>query len=425
MVHKLVDELVWYYPSVVLARGRAEGKAQAYAERALRLADVVSRILDLAPLYKWSWFADTKDPKPMRRFDKAFIQQRVRLCGDLFKRSSSDLLNQDVPAYVRAALRSIVTAGGNRKHRPDDDSLIWRWRFGWDDTHDQPQVFKRLIDYLEHCWREEDSVGMGDALLVTSDIWRLGSDVQKAAFLDILIFSLGADSIRLRHIALRVAYDNRDTLSTAENTRNAEFGEKLLTNFSQALLAAITLDSTSVEVTSDGSDSNQDPADVKSNDESDPHFHRQRDEHYLRLIFTLANSSDWIPSIARNGHLDRCLLLLERESSDYLHLAIIFLQIEASGCLGSSRLNAITEEQWRTLTTEAWENLHWHDDDLNVCVEALPALAERTIGLSSSTSWDSWVRESVAEVHGHLKQQCVKPEIWSAVGKLLKKIDER
>ena len=396
----------------------ARGKRSA--ETALQLAGVVARILKLAPTYRGSAksLSDTE-----RCFDKAFIQRHAKLCAKLLDRGPSD---PEASARVHAAMRTIVVVGGDRNFRPDDDSLVWWWMIsGWDGTHDSQRVFPGLIEYLEHCRQEEDFVGLGDALLVTSNMWHLGSDVQKAAFFDIIISSLDVGSTRLRHIAIRVAWDNRVALSATGNTQHVEIREKLLTTFSQALMTSISLDIVSANGASDRADNDQDWASGKPNDDSDPRFHDDRDQCYLELIFTLANSSDLIPSIVKDGHLDRCLELLRRDKSNSLHLAVIFLRIEANERADSARLNEITEEQWQEVTRGAWHYLRYDEDALKVCIDILPALAERTIKYLSPDSTDLPIfREAVMWTINELKSKGVRREIWSAVGTLLEAIDK-
>lgn len=260
--------------------------------------------------------------------------------------------------------------------------------------------------------QNEDVEGVGDALLVTSDMWCVGTDVRKAAFLDILSFSLGAKAIRLRHIAIRVACDNREALSAPENTRNVAIRDKILTTFQKALLVAISLDTSSMTATPDHPNINRVATDVRSDDNvSDLRFHGERDRYYLRLIFTLTYSLDWVPYIINDGHLDRCLLLLERGRSDPLHLAVIFIRIEASKC--DLSLHAITREQWGNLMEGAWRELG-HTDGLTSCIEALPTLAEHTIKyLPKSDSYR--IRGDVARVVDHLTFCGARREIRSAV----------
>ena len=412
VVQDLVDELVWHYPAIVLA-----GKGNRSADMALRLAGVVARILELAPTYRG--LASSPFRGTERRFDGAFIQKHARLCVELLDREPPDPLHQETSARVHAAMRTIIVAGGDRYYQPDDDSLIWGWRFRSDNTVNPQSV----LQYLERCRQEEDIVGLGDALLVTTDMWCLGSNVQKAAFLDILISSLAAESTRLRHIAIQVAWENRVALSATENTQRAETGEKLLTTFSQALMTSISLDIASANGASDRADNDQDPANDKPNDNSDLRFHDLRDWCYLELIFTLANSSDCIPSIVKDGHLDRCLLLLQR---DILHpyVSVIFLRIEAENRVDSARLSEITEEQWQEMTFFTWH--HLSHLDLKDCIDILSALAERTIKYLSSDSRDLHsLREIVVEVLDQLTKEGVREEIQSAVGTLVKAIDER
>lgn len=77
-------------------------------------------------------------------------------------------------------------------------------------------------------------------------------------------------------------------------------GEKLLTTFSRALLISISLDISA----SYRPDTKKDPADPNfSDDKPDPRFHYLRDKHYMRLIATRANSSDWMRLIEGDGHL--------------------------------------------------------------------------------------------------------------------------
>ena len=418
VVDKLVDELVWHYPVIVLG-----GRGERSADMALQLAPVVACILELAPTYQGP--ASSPFQGTERRFDDAFIKKHARLCTELLDRDPSDPLHQQASTRVHAAMRSIIVAGGARSHHPDDDSLIWEWRLDWD-THN-PQ---RVLQYLEHCRQEGDLVGLGDALLVTNDMWCFGSDVQKAAFLDILISSLGAESIRLRHIAIRVARDNRVTLSAMENTQHPNVGEKTLVKFSQALMTSISLDIASGIGSSDRVDTTQDPADDKPNDDKpdddlDFRFHYRRDRCYLDLILTLANSSECIPSIVKDGHLDRCLMLLKRDASNYRHLAVIFLRIEGNeGVVDSAHLKAITDEQWRKVTYWAWSYLR-HRDTLKVCINIIPALAERTIKYLSDPMDLPWLSDCVEKVLDELKKEGVSEEIRSAVGTLLEAIDER
>ena len=389
------------------------GRRNRNTDMALGLAGAVARILELAPTYQGSPSYPFRGTE--RTFDKAFIQKHARLRAQLFDRESTDPPPQEVSARVRAAMRTIVVAGGGRKIHPDDDSLIWRGRFRWDDTDDSQRVSQALFKYLEHCCQEKDLVGLGDALLVTSVKWHFASNVQKAAFLDILISSLGTGSTRLRHIAIQAAWDNRTLLSAAENTQHAEMGEKLLTTFSQALFTSISLHIDSANDASDGADTTQDLGDVNPNDDSD------RDSCYLRLIFTLSNSSDWVPSIVRDGHLDRCLVLLPHMWRFYL--AVILLRIEADKRVDSARLDAITEEQWQEMTYKAWRYLpRWGLKDF---IDILPALAERTVKCLSDSRHLPRLREDVVEVLDELKREGVREDILSAVGTVVEAIDER
>ena len=395
------------------------GKGNRNADTALGLADIVARILELAPTYRGSASSPFRGTE--RTFDKAFIQTHARLGAELLDREHSDPFHQEASARVHAAMRTIVVAGGDREFHPDDDSLIWWRRFGRDDTHDSQRVSQALFKYLEHCCQEKDLVGLGDALLVTSDKWHFASNVQKSAFLDILISSLGSGSTRLRHIAIRVAHDNREALFATENRQHTGMRAKLI-RFSQALVTSISLDIASANGTSDQADDDQDPANDKPSDDSDLRFHHVRDSCYLELIFTLTNSSDWVPSIVSDGHIDRCLLLLRR--GPCVHLTVIFLRIEADKRVDSARLNDITEEQWQEMMYEAWPYLrHW---GLKDCIDILPALAERTIKCLSSDPQDPpWLRNCVMEILDELRREGVREEILSAVETLVEAIDER
>ena len=418
VVDKIVDELVWHYPAIVLGK-----RGQRSADMALQLAGAVARILELAPTYQGSASFPFRGTE--RSFDKAFIQKHARLCTELLDKEPSESLHQESLARVHAAMRTIVVAGGARGHHPDDDSLIWMGIFRWGDIRDSHQVFQSLIVYMDHCLQEGDFVGLGDALLVASDLWRFGSDVQKTALLDILISSLGSGSTRLRRIAIRVAYDNRVALSATENTQHADIGVKILTTFSQALMTSISLDIASASGASDQADIDQDLANDKPNDDSDFSFHDERDECYLEVIFTVTNSSDWVPSIVKDGHLDRCLWLLLHDTSHAFYFAVIFLRVEADKRVDSARLSEISDVQWGVMTYSAWRSLrNWVT--LEVCIDLLPALAERTIKYMSSDYMNlPRLRHSVVEALDQLKREGVREEIWLVVGTLIKAIDER
>ena len=187
VIQELSDELVWHYPAMVLGTIGVRS-----ADMALRLAEIVSRILALAPTYKHSRvprFLRTK-----RYFNKTFIQKHVGLCTGLLDQPPSNLFHQEAPARVRAAMRTLIVAGGDRDYHRDDDSLIWCRRFKWDEIRGPQRVL--FQSYLQYCLQEEDFVGLGDALLVTSGMRCFGRGAHKAAYLDILIFSLRTASVR-------------------------------------------------------------------------------------------------------------------------------------------------------------------------------------------------------------------------------------
>lgn len=386
-----------------------------YSELALRLAGVVSRILQIAPTRLHSERRDTS--KQTRIFDKAFIKKQVELCIDLLDRPRTDPLHQEAPSRVRAALRTIITAGGNREHRLDDDSLILEGEFGWGDTIHQPQVLRCLLQYLEHCRQEGDYVGLEDALLVASDTWRFGSDMQKVTFLEILSFCLGAEFTRLRRVGLQVACDSRVALAAGDNTGNVEVGERLLTTFSKALLTAISLEIESAK-------------DIWDRQEEDPGVDRDswvlRKQRYLRLIITLVNSSSWVPTIIQGGHLDRCITLLRQlsDSRSAFYSAVIFLRIEASDHMDATCLNVITEDDWCHIIVVVWD--HNDSGDLKDCFEMLPALAERTIKCIPRLRPGiiDYLRRRVVDVLDGLEEYGVGQGIRSALENLLKVIDE-
>ena len=385
--------------------------AKGSSDVALRLAGVVTRILELGPsIHDESHTSEGKS-------DKGFIQKHAKLCIELLDREPSEPPYQEASARVRAAMRTIIVAGGPRSYHPDGDSLIWYGNFGWDSIQDS-QVFQRLIKYLEHCRQKKDFIGLGDALLVTSDMWRFGTGVQKA-FLDILIPSLNGESSRLRHIALRVSRDNRLALSTPENTQHTEIGQEPLITFSQALMISISLDIAPAEGTSHRQDTTQ-VAEPK--DDLDSLSHKGRDLCYLQLLSAFVNTSDWIPSIVRDGHLNRCLKLLEQGGTSDLHLAVIFSQINVSN---SACLGEITVEQWQKLMEDAWWSFAHDTDYLEDYIRALPTLVESTIKhLSSDFKCLSDLHKSVVMVLDWLEKDGERQK-KSTVENLKMAIDER
>jgi hypothetical protein len=210
---------------------------------------------------------------------------------------------------------------------------------------------------------------LADALLVLSAMKSLGSRAKEAAYLDILVSSMGSEQpARLRYAALRATYEARKTLLAAiENTDDyASLQEKLLA-LSPAILTAI---SPSKDARVEGS--------------CEVALDEGRDECYLKLLFALIKNPAWCSHLSQDDHANKCINLMAEAADSNAHafyIPGIFLRITAVSTSLELPLNDMfSRAKLLPLVPGAWDvfpNVYRPGND--DCVEILPALAELTL----------------------------------------------
>ncbi|KAG1742133.1 hypothetical protein EDB19DRAFT_673428 [Suillus lakei] len=257
-------------------------------------------------------------------------------------------------------------------YHPDDSFLYWYGEFTW--THDtrSSHEFNWLIDYVCELrelegYEVEDT--LADALLALSAMRSLGSRAKEAAYLEVLLWSMGPEQpARLRYAALRTTCESRKTLLAAiEDTDGyADLREKLLA-LSPAILTAI---SPSEDASVEGSHGVV--------------FDEGRDGCYLKLLFALVKNPTWYSRLSQDDHMNRCISLMAEAADSNPHafyLSGIFLRITAvSMSLELPLHDMFSRAKLSPLVPGAWDAfpsvyLSGNDD----CVEILPALAELTL----------------------------------------------
>jgi hypothetical protein len=267
-------------------------------------------------------------------------------------------------ADARTALRTMVVHGRNhRLSRPDDEELIWYGNLQWWRSDGPPpcwEEFDWLVDYItDHA----DDETTGDALLALSATSQLGSSANRRLYITTLIHCMcRTRPSRVRYAALRVVLGAR-----VELTRLADnFDASLLDELSRALLTVVRLNDglTSIASGSRG-----------------VLFHYDRDRCYFRLIFALAKDEEWSNRLIRDGHVERCISLVDEvlnnpRASHNFYVAGIFLRIDPSG--NHASLSSV-KGRWWMLMKGAWSGLSSIiKEDMDTCFELLPDLVSAT-----------------------------------------------
>ncbi|KAG1745223.1 hypothetical protein EDB19DRAFT_2023698 [Suillus lakei] len=232
-----------------------------------------------------------------------------RAAYDQLKNTQQDDARRKHQADARTALRTMLVHGrSDRLSRPDDEDLIWhsdlQWRDG--DRHAAGcEEFDWLVDYLadeiEHVHVTDDETE-GDALLALSAMHGLGSSAERPSYVRTLVHS-------------------REELASMTNDSMLQgVDAQLLNHLSRALLTAKNHDS--------GPDTS---------------FHKNRDYWYILVIFALIKNDEWCQRLTRDGHLERCISLVNSDYQwwkDRLGYYLILRPI-----LHDKRKNAISSKQ--------------------------------------------------------------------------------
>jgi hypothetical protein len=175
-----------------------------------------------------------------------------------------------------------------------------------------------------------------------------------------LIRYMGADKqFPFRYSALRIVYGARQDLAMITATGvDEELRNMVLSELSPALLAAIS--SADHQVYHDPSYST--------------HLF-----HYISLIATLAKSPDWYPILIRDGHVKKCIALIDHSQfqsfqSSNFYLAEIFYRIASPSHAASSCDISFTDKQWWELMKDACIAVQLCDDSY-LPVDDIPILA--------------------------------------------------
>lgn len=334
-----------------------------------------------------------------RSFDqcKAFACQLSR-----FKLSGRE--REKCRADARTALRMMVAAAGDGFIRPDHDSTIWRGQFTWANDRRTAADFDWLVDYLASC--SQDPTAMGDALLVLSAMKGLGT--RESAYLSALISAMESSSPRrLRYAALRAVSDSRLALADLDAIQDENICQKLLTEFSPALLTAICPVC---------------PADRHEDDELDVNFNYWRDDAYLRLIMALASNTEWCKRLVTDRHIGHCIYILNNleensESSAPFHLAAIFGRVRSSNPdAAETTFEAVTADQFPSLVKSAWQaalDLKLYNEA--ECITAFPAIIKCAEQQDIPAADTREIRKNVGQVMEKLKRRNKYPEVTSSI----------
>ncbi|KAG0699176.1 hypothetical protein DFH29DRAFT_62225 [Suillus ampliporus] len=277
-------------------------------------------------------------------------------------------------ADARTALRTMAVHGkSNHLSLPDDETLIWDGDLQWwhsDGLMPDYEEFDWLVDYLESYVparptnTAEDEIE-GDALLALSAMHGLGSSAKRPSYIRVLVRCMGPTRPpRVRHAALRAISDARGELASIINDSVSQgVDATLLDELSRALLTTVR--------------PNHDQAIHHSG--PDAFFHKARDGCYFRLIFALAKNDEWHQCLTRDGHLERCISLVDqvlesRSCALTCYLIGIFMRIDPS-VKGFPFSPA--PERWRTLISATWAFARSFMEPRDYA-ETLPALVTAT-----------------------------------------------
>ena len=249
------------------------------------------------------------------------------------------------PRLLHIALRAACHAVDYRQHLPCDGdfahAVLKAICPASLDAHNPDELITNAIELLNlGNWPKGSNI----AHLSLSDIQLLvllvlpAPRITYAPWYHALIRCMGADQpYCFRHTAIvRIAEGGGKGLATitAVDSRDLSLRELVLSRLSPALLVAMSLSA-----------------------KNDDMIYSYRDFQYIRLISTLAKSSDWYASLIADGHIEKCITLLNARRhifpTSYLHFANIFLCMAPPG-QAASYCDAITNAQWWELLKDAW-----------------------------------------------------------------------
>ncbi|KAG2093094.1 uncharacterized protein F5147DRAFT_721288 [Suillus discolor] len=298
--------------------------------------------------------------------------RNLDVCRKIYSRvrSSEQNFPWELLGALQNALRFMLAAAKVSR----DPADLWNSQYFWIGDSHSPEDFEWLVEYID----PDNQEAVFDILLLLVVIEVRCSPAKRHQFFKSIIACMGSHMpAHLRHAALRLAHSAREEMVSIDTIDNAELRDMILTEFSPAILTAIS----------------PQPGITLSDDDPDCFFHEDRDLCYLELLFALARNSNWHPHLFEDRHIDRCISIVAKGNfAEYaFYLAGILLRIapEQSSVIS---LNSITGEQWWDMMRDAWLHASFTTDDIH-CFEFLPVLVEGTkrymhIAAQKYISWE-------------------------------------
>ncbi|KAG1764876.1 hypothetical protein EV702DRAFT_1153116 [Suillus placidus] len=314
------------------------------------------------------------DPRLLSKFGWDYWGGRSRFIRDAFmagRDAYRQMTQEDDASHranVRTALRTMIVHGlDQRLSLPDSEELTWNGVLQWSHSSGEKpnrEEFDWLVDYLADNV-DDDHESEGDALLALSAMHGLWSSAKQPSFINALIRCMDEDKpSRVRHAALRLVSDTQGELAAiTDDSMPQGVNATLMDSLSRALFTAVCPN-----------------PEANYNNECDAPFHEERDRRYISLIFSLAKYGGWRQRLIHDGHLQRCVDLVDqvnKRESHYLesylpafYLPAIIGRINPIGedPTLSPALSQLIEKTWRA-------RIYKNDDNY---VDAIPALVTAT-----------------------------------------------
>jgi hypothetical protein len=331
--------------------GDPEEDSTGVTLRALKLLDIICRILELA---ECPFDASSGD-----------AMRNLKVCRKIYSRAlrSSEEFDPSVSlADVRNALHFTYTAA--RLDVSGEHTSLWYrpgYGLGTVDSH-SPEDFDWLVDYYLDIYSGPQEVAFVTLLLLSIVNVRC-IPANQHQFIESLVACMGTNMpVHLRYAALRATHIVQEEIASIDAI-DAELRDMVLTKLSPAILTTVCLR----------------PGTTLANHPRHL-FDYDCNSCYLELIFALARNSNWHAHLIGDHHIDRCISMIAEYCKSYtphsFYLSGILLR-SASGQLSVASLDVITEQQWWDMMRSAWHYANSLMDDIH-CFEFLPVLVEDT-----------------------------------------------
>jgi hypothetical protein len=328
--------------------GDPEKDITGVTRRALKLLDIICRILELAECQYNPSSVDT-----MRNLD---------VCRKIYLRTrSSEQRDPSVPSpALRNALHFTLTAAKVSRD-PADFWGLPDLSLGTGDSH-SPEDFNWLVDYYLDIYSGDQEVAF-EFLFLLGGMKMRCSAAKQNQFIENLIACMGTNMpVHLRYAALRAARIVREEIASID-AMDAELRDIVLTKLSPSILTTVC----------------PRPGTTLAND-SHHFFDYNRDLCYLKLIFALAKDSSWHVRLIGDHNINWCISMIAEYCESYslhsFYLSGILFRISPEQ-LSVASLDGVTGRQWWNMIMKAWYYAYSLIDDTH-CFEFLPVLVEGT-----------------------------------------------